>query len=67
MRMKQRWIGGMLLGAALTLGACAPPDAGAEEESVAPTADPSDEPSVEASAEAASPTPTPTPTLADDY
>lgn len=70
MRMKNRWIGGLALAAALLLGACAPPNQGAAEspseapESVAPaTTEPSEsaEPmeSSEAS-ESAAPTP-------DDY
>jgi hypothetical protein len=60
--MKHRWIGGLLLSAALTLAACAPPDAGADDESAAPTVEPSTAP-----ADAASPTPGPTPTEADEY
>jgi hypothetical protein len=59
MRMKHRWTGALLLVAALTLGACAPTDAGGDAESAAPT--------IEASADAASPTPAPTPTEADEY
>jgi hypothetical protein len=71
MRMKHRWIGGLALATALTLGACAPTQQGAEEseapavENVAPTeaAQPSEsaEPSESADAsEDAEPTP-------DDY
>jgi hypothetical protein len=36
MRMKHRRTGGLLLAAALTLGACAPPDAGADDETSSP-------------------------------
>jgi hypothetical protein len=62
MRMKHRWIGGLLLAAALSLGACAPPDQGADE-SAAPTPGASDA----TEAEGASPTPTPAPTDPDEY
>jgi hypothetical protein len=31
MRMKHRWTGGLLVAAALTLGACAPTDPGADD------------------------------------
>ena len=59
--MKHRWTGGLLLAAALTLAACAPPDAGVDDESAAPSAEASTAPG----ADAASPTPEPTPT--EDY
>lgn len=36
MRMKHRWIGGLAIAAALTLGACAPTQQGADE-SAAPS------------------------------
>jgi starvation-inducible outer membrane lipoprotein len=39
MHMKQRWIGVLLLALALALAACAPPDAGADDESAAPRVD----------------------------
>lgn len=41
MHMKNRWIGGLALATALTLGACAPTQQGAEESQV-PAADPSE-------------------------
>lgn len=50
MHMKHRWTGALLLAFALALAACAPPDAGADDEFVAP--------SVEA-APAATPVPDP--------
>ena len=59
--MTHRWIGGLVLAAALTMAACAPPDAGADDESAAPTVEASTDPG----ADAASPTPEPTPT--EDY
>jgi hypothetical protein len=59
--MKHRWIGGLLLSAALTLAACAPPDAGADDESAVPSAEASTAPG----ADVASPTPEATP--AEDY
>lgn len=58
--MKHRWAGGLLLAAALTMAACAPPDAGADDESAALTVDASNP-----GADAASLTPEPTPT--EDY
>ncbi len=54
--MKHRWTGGLLLALAVTLAACAPPDAGANDESAAP--------SVETAPAEASPTPVPDP---DEY
>ena len=38
MHMKHRWNGGLLLAAALTLGACAPTDAGADDATPSPEA-----------------------------
>jgi starvation-inducible outer membrane lipoprotein len=37
--MKHRWMGGLLVAAALTLAACAPPDQGAGDESPTPSPD----------------------------
>lgn len=37
MHMKHRWTGGLLLAAALTLGACAPTDAGADDATPSPS------------------------------
>lgn len=37
MRMKHRWTAGLLVVTTLTLGACAPPDAGADDPSPSPT------------------------------
>jgi hypothetical protein len=45
MRMKYRWTASLLLATALALGACAPTDAGADDESASPTTDASEEPS----------------------
>jgi hypothetical protein len=59
--MKHRWTGGVLIAAALTLAACAPPDAGADDPSATPSVGASTAPG----ADAASPTPEPTPT--EDY
>ena len=69
MAMKNRWIGGLALAAALSLGACAPTQQGAEEseepapaaETAAPamTSEPSESPHAMES-ESAEPTP-------DDY
>ena len=56
MRMKHRWITIAALAATLTLGACAPTDQGADEESAAPT-----------STTAAEPSATATPYIMDDY
>ncbi len=66
MRMKQRWTGGLLLAAALTLAACAPTDAGADE----PTAQPSAERTEATDAPSAAPesaAPTPTDYQMDEY
>ncbi len=67
---KNRWIGGLALATALMLGACAPPQQGAEETEAADQAVESASPSVEATemaepaqseeSESAEPTP-------DDY
>jgi starvation-inducible outer membrane lipoprotein len=46
--MKNRWIGGLALATALMLGACAPPQQGAEETDAADQAVESASPSVEA-------------------
>jgi hypothetical protein len=67
MAMKKRWIGGLALVAALSLGACAPTQQGAEEseepapavETAAPATEPSETPEAMES-ESAEPTP-------DDY
>lgn len=64
MRMKHRWIGGLAIAAALTLGACAPTQQGADE-SAAPSQ----------AADNSTPAPTPAPAEAsksaepttDDY
>lgn len=56
MRMKHRWTGALLLVAALTLGACAPTDQGADDESASPATEASEEPSV--APESAAPSPT---------
>jgi hypothetical protein len=56
MRMKHRWTGALLLAAALALGACAPTDAGADDESASPTTEASQEPSM--APESAAPSPT---------
>ncbi len=72
MGMRNRWIGGLALAAALTLGACAPPEQGAAEtsdpsppaETAAPTDGPEASEMVEATPPAesmASETPQPTP------
>jgi hypothetical protein len=70
-RMKHRWIGGLIVAAALALGACAPPNQGgqsSEEPSQAPassapatTAEPTDmaEPSESEAAETEDAEPTP--------
>ena len=52
MRMKHRWIGGLLMAAALTLAACAPTDAGGDE----PTTEANEAPSQ--APESAAPSPT---------
>ena len=53
MDMKHRWTGVLLIALGLALGACTPTDAGADDESTAP--------SVEASPVEANPTATPVP------
>jgi hypothetical protein len=69
MRMKNRWIGGLLVAMAVALGACAPPDQGGQQssepsvpESEAPAESQAVEsqapsPSAETESEAPSPTP----------
>lgn len=56
MHMKHRWTGGLLLALAVASAACTPTDAGADDESAAP--------SVEAAPADASPTAVPDP---DEY
>jgi hypothetical protein len=58
MRMKHRWIGIAALAVTLTLGACAPTDQGADEESAAPSV--SESPEGEPSASS-------TPYVMDEY
>ncbi len=69
MRMKHRWIGGLLIATALTLGACAPPNQGGqssdEPSRAAESSEPAPEsaaPATESSAPSGSAEPTP-----DDY
>jgi predicted small secreted protein len=59
MRMKHRWTGALLLVAALTLGACAPTNQGADDESASPMTEASDAPESAA--------PSPTENSMDDY
>ena len=59
MHMNHRWTGGLALALALALVTCAPTDAGADDESSAP--------SVEATPVDASPTATPVPEDPDEY
>ena len=54
MHMKHRWTGSVLLALAVALAACTPTDAGADDESTAPTVE-------------ASPTATPVPQDPDEY
>jgi len=61
MGMKHRLAGSLLLAAFLTLAGCAPPDAGADDESSSPGV----ESSVPPGADEASATPMPSPT--EDY
>ena len=68
MRMKHRWTGALLLAAALALGACAPTDAGADDESASPTTETeateaTDAPSMAPESEG----PTPTEYSMDEY
>ena len=58
MRMKHRWIGVLLMAAVLALGACAPTDAGADDESASPTtnAEATDAPSAAPESDVPSPT-----------
>jgi hypothetical protein len=56
MGMKLRWTGGLLVATALALGACAPTDAGADDESASPSTEASEEPSM--APESAAPAPT---------
>lgn len=42
MHMKHRWTGGLLLAAALTLGACRPADAGADDATPTPSTEATD-------------------------
>ena len=68
MRMKNRWIGGLALAIALTLGACAPTQQGAEEsdepapaaETSAPASESAEAMESSEASESAEPTP-------DDY
>jgi hypothetical protein len=60
MRMKHRWIGIAALAATLTLGACAPTDQGADEESASPASTAGESPEGEPSASS-------TPYVMDDY
>ena len=60
MRMKHRWIGIAALAATLALGACAPTDQGADEESASPASTVSESPEGEPSASA-------TPYVMDEY
>lgn len=57
MRMKHRWIGGLAIAAALTLGACAPTQQGADESAA---------PSQAAENSSAAPVPTPAPAEANE-
>jgi predicted small secreted protein len=66
MHMKHRWIGGLLLAAALTLAACAPPDQGAGDESAEPDA-PSSEATDAAPAQSGDPSPMETEGGVDEY
>ena len=56
MRMKHRWIGGLLVVSALTLAACAPTDAGGDEPTASPTTEANEAPS--RAPESAAPSPT---------
>jgi hypothetical protein len=56
MRMKHRWTGSLLLATALALGACAPTNQGADDESASPSTQASEEPST--APESAAPSPT---------
>jgi hypothetical protein len=62
MRMKHRLTGGLLMAFAVALAACTPTDAGADDESAAPSVEVA--PSVEAAPADVSPTPVPDP---DEY